>query len=128
MKQKRSGSWSSTDTAAVTHPRAVRGRLLELWTLNFPEYSITSNALMKRVRLIKSRPVTAQTSSSGSEATAEVEESSLPNPSVPRGTIEIGGESPNITTSAVGKAGDPPGEEPVSQRRNSWIPTLIWMS
>ena len=106
MKQKRSGSWSSTGCAK---------RRLELWTLNFPEYSTTSNALMKRVRLIKSRLVMVQTSSSGSEATAEVEESSLPNPPVPRGTIETGGESPNITTSAVGSAGDPPREEPASQ-------------
>ena len=71
--------------------RGCARRLLELWTLNFPEYSTTSNALMKRVRLIKSRPVTAQTSSSGSEATAEIEESSLLNPPVPRGTIETGG-------------------------------------
>ena len=90
-------------------------RLLKLWTLNFPEYSTTSNALMKRVRLIKSRPVKAQTSSSGLEATAEVEDSSLPNPPVPRGTIEPGGESPNITTSAVGNDGDPSGEKPAPQ-------------
>ena len=47
-------------------------RLLVLWTLNFPEYSTTSNALMKSVRLINFRPMTAQTSSSGLEATAEV--------------------------------------------------------
>ena len=41
--------------------RGCARRLLELWTLNFPEYSTTSNALMKRVRLIRSRPVTTQT-------------------------------------------------------------------
>ena len=34
-------------------------RLLEAWTLTCPEYSTTSNALMKRVRLIKSRPAMA---------------------------------------------------------------------
>ena len=45
-------------------------RLLEEWTLAFPEYSTTANALMKRVRLIKSRPKTAQ--ASNSQATAEV--------------------------------------------------------
>ena len=66
-------------------------RLLELWTLNFPEYSTTSNALMKRVRLIKSRPLMAQMSSSGSEATAEVEESSLPNPQYQGETSRLGG-------------------------------------
>ena len=52
-------------------------RLLEEWAVAFPEYSTTSNALMKRVRLIKSRPKTTQVSNSDLQATAEVEESSL---------------------------------------------------
>jgi len=60
-------------------------RLLEEWTLAIPEYSTTSNALMKRVRLIKSRPMTTQVSNSDSQATAEVEVSSLPNSPAQRG-------------------------------------------
>jgi len=44
-------------------------RLYDEWTLVYPEYSTTSNTLMK----------TAQASSSDSQATAEFEESSLPN-------------------------------------------------
>ena len=95
--------------------RSCVWRLLELWTLSFPEYSTTSDALMKRVRLNKSRPVTMQTSSSGLDATAEVEKSSLLNSPVPRGAIETEGGSPNITTSAVGTAGDQPEEEPGPQ-------------
>ena len=111
--------------------RGCTRRLLELWTLNFPEYSTTSNALMKRVRLIKSRPVTMQTSSSGSEATAEVEESSLPNPPVSRRTIETGGgEIPTSQLQRWGRVGTHQGRNQcprVSQRRNPWIPTPIWM-
>ena len=91
--------------------RGCARRLLEAWTLTYPEYSTTSNALMKRVRLIKSRPVTTQMPNSDSLATAEVEESSLPNPPVPRGP-EAGGSGPNITTSAVGATRDPVGSSP----------------
>ena len=81
-------------------------RILEEWTLAFPEYSTTANALMKRVRLIKSRPKTAQ--ASNSQATVEVEESSLPNSPAPRElAAEEGG--PNLTTSAVGSKGEPTG-------------------
>ena len=66
-------------------------RLYDEWTLAYPEYSTTSNAVMK----------TAQASNSDSQATAEVEESSLPNCPVPQGlAAEEGG--PNITTPAVG--------------------------
>ena len=95
--------------------RGCARRLLEAWTLTYPEYSTTSNALMKRVRLIKSRPETAQSSNSDSQATAEVEESSLPNSPVPRGSREAGEGGPNITTSAVGTDGDPVGVPPEPQ-------------
>ena len=81
-------------------------RLLEKWTLAFPEYSTTENALMKRVRLIKSRPLTTQTSSSDSQATAEAEESSLPNSPAPKG-LATGEGGLYITTSAVGSEGEP---------------------
>ena len=56
--------YSSSDPS-----RGCARRLLEEWTLAFPEYSTTANALMKRVRLIKSRPMTTQTSNSDSQAT-----------------------------------------------------------
>ena len=81
-------------------------RLLGLWTLNYPEYPTTSNALMKRLRLIKSRPETAQPPTSGSQASPECEESSLPNSPAPRGT---GVEGPAITPPREGIAGDPTG-------------------
>ena len=104
-------------------------RLLELWTLNFLEYSTTSNARMKRVRLIKSRPVTTQTSSSGSEATAEVEESRTPQyqgePS------RLGGKVPTSQLQRWGMLGTCQGRNQrprVSQSRNPWTPTPIWMS
>ena len=83
-------------------------RLLEEWTLAFPEYSTTANALMKRVRLIKSRPMTTQTSNSDSQATAEADESSLPNSPAPQG-LAAGEGGPYITGSAVGSEGEPTG-------------------
>ncbi len=83
-------------------------RLLEEWTLAFPEYSTTANALMKRVRLIKSRPMMTQMSNSDSQATAEAEESSFPNSPAPKG-LAAGEGSPYITTSAVGSEGEPTG-------------------
>ena len=61
--------------------RGCAHRLLEEWTVAFAEYSTTANALMKRVRLIKSRPKMAQ--ASNSQATAEVEERSLRNSPAP---------------------------------------------
>ncbi len=88
--------------------RGCACRLLEEWTLAFPEYSTTSNALMKRVRLIKSRPKTTQVSNSDSQATAEVEESSLPNSPAQRGLV-AGEGGPYITTTAVGTEGEPTG-------------------
>ena len=61
---------------------------------------------LRRVRLIKSRPTTAQMSNSDSQAAADVEESSLPNSPVPRGNFFESGEAgSNITTSAVGTEG-----------------------
>jgi len=83
-------------------------RLLEEWALAFPEYSTTSNALMKRVRLIKSRPKTTQVSNSDLQATAEVEDSSLPNSPAQRG-LAAGEGGPYITTSAVRSEGEPTG-------------------
>ena len=88
--------------------RGCARRLLEEWTLAFPEYSTTANALMKRVRLIKSRPMTTQTSNSDLQATAEAEESSLPNSPAPQG-LAAGEGGPDITTSAVGSEGEPTG-------------------
>ena len=59
--------------------------LLGLWTLNYLEYPTTSNALMKRVRLIKSQPEIAQPPISGSQASSECEENSVPSSPAPRG-------------------------------------------
>ena len=105
-------------------------RLLEEWTLAFPEYSTTANVLMKRVKLIKSHPKTAQ--ASNSQATAEGEGSSLPNSPATRGLVaEESG--PNITTSAVGSEGeltgtskDPQGEsEEVSMDSDLGLEELV---
>ena len=60
---------------------------------------------MKRVRLIKSRPKTTQVSNSDLQATAEVEESYLPNSPAQRG-LAAGEGGPYITTTAVGSEGD----------------------
>ena len=88
--------------------RGCAHRLLGEWTLAFPEYPTTSNALMKRVRLIRSRPKTTQVSNSDSQATAVVEESSLPNSPAQRG-LAAGEGGPYITTTAVGSEGEPTG-------------------
>ena len=95
--------YSSSDPS-----RGCARRLLEEWTLAFPEYSTTANALMKRVRLIKSRPMTTQTSNSDSQATAEADERSLPNSPAPQG-LTAGEGGPYITGSAVGSEGEPTG-------------------
>ena len=95
--------YSSSD-----HSWGCARRLLEEWTLAFPEYSTTASALMKRVRLIKSRPMTTQMSNSDSQATAEAEESSLPNSPAPKGLV-AGESGPYITTFAVGSEGEPTG-------------------
>ena len=95
--------YSSSDPS-----RGCARRLLEEWTLAFPEYSTTANALMKRVRLIKSCPMMTQTSNSDSQATAEAEDSSLPNFPAPKG-LAAGEGGPYITTSAVGSEGEPTG-------------------
>ena len=97
------------------------GPQLGVWTLTYPEYSTTSNGLMKRVRLIKSRPTTAQMSNSDSQAAADVEVSSLPNSPVPRGNLFESREGgSNITTSAVGTEGPevPPQGEPEEESRD----------
>ena len=88
--------------------RGCACRLLEEWTLAFPAYSTTANALMKKVRLITSRPMTTQTSNSDSQATAEAEESSLPNSPAPQG-LTAGEGGPHIIASAVGSEGEPTG-------------------
>ena len=76
---------------------------------------------MKKVRLIKSQPATAQTSNSDLQAAADVEESSLPNSPVPRGNFETGEGGSNITTSAVGTEGPevPPQGESEKESMNS---------
>ena len=66
--------WSNRDSS-----QGCARRLFEARTLTYPECSTTLNALMKWVSLIKSCPATAQTSNSDLHATADVEESSLPN-------------------------------------------------
>ena len=66
------------------------------------DVSTTSNDLMKRVRLIKSRPMMTQASNSDSQATAEVEFYSSPAPQ----ELAAGEGGPNITTPAVGSEGE----------------------
>ena len=115
--------WSNRDAS-----RGCARRLLEAWTLTYPEYSTTSNALMKRVRLIKSRPAMAQTSNSDSQAAAEVEETDLCL------TLLYCGETLKpervVPTSQLLQWGlrDQKSHPRVSQRRNLWIPAQIWIS
>ena len=116
---------SSSDSS-----RGCARRLIEEWTLAFPDYSTTANALMKRVKLIKSHPKTAQ--ASNSQATAEVEGSCLPNSPATRG-LAAEESGPNITTSAVGSEGeltgtptDPQGEsEEVSMDSDLGLEELV---
>ena len=79
--------------------RGCARRLLEEWSLPRVLHHIKcSNE--ERVRLIKSRPKTTQVSNSDPQATAEVEESSLPNSPAQRG-LEAREGDPYITTTAV---------------------------
>ena len=107
--------------------RGCARRLLGEWTLAFPEYPTTSNALMKRMRLIKSRPKTTQVSNSDLQRLKRVVFLTLQH----KGDSRLERVAPTSQPLQWGlKENQQELQQNLreSQRRPPWILTLIWKS